>query len=116
MLPGEVSPQIVYMPLIGGHEQVAVGLVSGRIAGSLFESIQERNRIERHLDIDVGGELRAHAAHALAGGSQAFPCFALDHQHVLHAGFGEMESDAGTDAPPANTTDVAPVTPHSFIL
>jgi hypothetical protein len=106
LLPGEVGPQIIYVRLGGRHEQVAVRLVSGRVAGGLLKPVQEGDGVQRHLDIDVGGELRAHAAHALAGRPEALACLALDHEHVLHPSLGEMKGDAGTNDARAYDDDV----------
>ena len=106
LLPREVGPQIVYVLLIGGHEQVAMRFVSGRVASGLLKAVQERNGIQRHSNIHVGGELCAHASHALAGGSETLPCFTLHDQHVLYSSFSEMKSNAGTDDARAYDDDV----------
>ena len=97
LLPGDVGAQIVHVPVIGGHEQIAVRLVAGRVAGGLFESREERNGVNGHADVHVGCELRAHAAHAFAGGAKALAGLAFDDQHVLAARFGQMKRDAGPD-------------------
>ena len=57
---------------------------------------EDRDGVERHADVHRGGELRAHSAHALAGGSQALLAFALDHQHVAASRLREMPGDAGS--------------------
>ena len=40
--------------------------VTRRVPGQFFKPRKEGNRVKRHLDIDLGGELSPHAAHALA--------------------------------------------------
>ena len=97
LLPGAVGAQIVHVPIVGGHEQIAMRPVSGGMAGGLFESGEERNGVNGHADVHVGCELRAHAAHAFAGGPKTLPSLAFNDQHVLAACFGKMKRDAGPD-------------------
>ncbi len=72
----------------------------------LFECGVERNRVQRHLDVGLGGELGAHSAHALAGGTFALVRLALDDEHVAAARLGQMPGDAGAHNPAADDDDV----------
>src|SRR5262245_39540157 len=78
-------------------EQIAMRTVIGGVAGRLFKTREEVNRVERHLDVDRRGELGAHAAHALAGRTESLLLFAFDDQNVRAARFGKVICDARSD-------------------
>ena len=92
-----VGLQIVEVRLLGGDEQVALVAIAGGLSQALVERGVERNRVQRHLDVGLGSELRAHAAHALAGGPFALVRFALHDEHVAATGFRQMPRDARAD-------------------
>src|SRR5258708_35812028 len=92
-----ICAQIVQVRFRGGHKQIAVRLVSGRMASEFLEAIQNRTRIEPHPDIDIGCELSSYAAHALDGGTETPPGFALQHQNDLTPRLGQTLRDAGAD-------------------
>ena len=62
--------------------------------------------IERHADVDGGGELRADTAHALSGGAFALMGFAFDDDDVAAARFGEVVCDGGADNAASDDDDV----------
>src|SRR5690348_9237541 len=67
------------------------------MADDFFKLRIEGNRVQRHLYIDGRGELRAHSAHALAGGTFSLRTLTFDHQHALAAAVREMPGDAGAN-------------------
>src|ERR1700736_188060 len=82
------------MRLTSRDEQVSMRLVSRWFANLFLEAGEERNRVERHLDIHVRSKLGPDAAHALAGRAQALPGLALDYQDVGAAGARQVIGNA----------------------
>src|SRR6202035_3304588 len=87
-------------------EKVALRAIPGRMPHHLIELIEERDGVERHLDALRGGELCAHAAHALAGGAFSLMGFTFQDEDVGAAGFGEVISDAGSDDAAADDNNI----------
>jgi hypothetical protein len=67
------------------------------MAGGLFKSRKEGDRVEGHTDVHVGRELRPHPSHTLAGGTKTLPGLAFHNQYVLATRFSEMKRDAGSN-------------------
>src|SRR5437879_1652705 len=65
------------------------------MSDDLIERGIERDRIQRHLDVDGSGELRTHAAHALASGAFALMALAFKHNHAAAACSCEVIGNAG---------------------
>src|SRR6266853_372022 len=85
------------MVFVSRAKKVTLGTIVAWKAEAFLETRIERNRIKRHLDIDWRRKLRPHSAHALAGGSFALRCLALDYQNIFAAGGDEVVGDAGAD-------------------
>jgi hypothetical protein len=96
-LAGEVVTQIGDMRVLGSKEKIALRTIVSGMADDFFKLRIEGNLIQRHLNVDGRGKLRAHAAHALAGGALALRAFPLDHQHAFAARMREMPGDAGAN-------------------
>src|SRR5215510_43010 len=62
----------------------------------LFKGIEERDRIQRHLDADRCRELGSYTAHALPGRPLALVRFALQHYDVADACLGKVVRNART--------------------
>ena len=101
-----VLAQIFQMALVCGGKKIALRPVAGGISHDFVERAEERDRVKRHPDVDGGGELSPHAAHALSGGTFTLVRFALDHQDVAASGLGQVVSDARTDDSTADDDDV----------
>src|SRR5258708_39986630 len=78
----EVRPQVGQVLIGGGAEKISLWTVIARIAQMVFEGRIERNRVERHLNVDGGRKLGAHAAHSLPSRSLALCSLALDYEDV----------------------------------
>ena len=86
--------------------QISLGTIVARVSQAFFKAGIERNRIQRHLDVDRRRELRPYAAHALARGSLALRRLALDYQNIFAAGGREVVGDAGGNNASADEDDV----------
>src|SRR5271166_2389890 len=67
------------------------------MAGVLFKLRKEGDGVERHANVHVGRELRAHAAHALSGGAETGMRLALENENIAAALLSEMVGDARSD-------------------
>src|SRR3954468_19996637 len=63
----------------------------------LVEGRVERDRVQRHLDIDSRRELSADSAHALACRAFALMAFAFEDEDILLPCCSEVVGDARTD-------------------
>ena len=90
------------MLFAGRHEQVALRTIAAGAARGLLEARKKIESVERQANVDLGGELRAHAAHALARGAAAQVRLALQHQDVRASGLGKMVGDARAHNPSAH--------------
>src|SRR5262249_4365532 len=96
----------IEVTLVGRDEQVPLRAISRRMPHHVIERVEERNRVQGHLDAFRCRELGAHSAHALARGPLALMRFAFEDEDVGTAGFGQMIRDAGADNSTANDDDV----------
>ena len=96
-----IGAQIIQVLLARRHEQVALRTIAAGAARGLLEAGKKIERIERQANVDFGGELRAHASHALARGAAAQMRLALQHQDVRASGLGKMIGDACAHNSPA---------------
>jgi hypothetical protein len=74
--------QVSHMLFICRTEQITVCAVIRGMSNHLIELRKEVDRVLRHLNIHRRRELRAHAAHAFAGGPFTLVGLTLDHQHI----------------------------------
>jgi hypothetical protein len=89
-----VGAKVAEMGLGGGEEKVALGTIAGGLAEAFVERGVEGDGVERHANVDFGGELRTHATHALSGGTLALVGFSFDDEDVVASGLSEVISDA----------------------
>src|SRR5258708_17495887 len=75
----------------------------------VFEGRIERNRVERHLNVDGGRKLGAHAAHALPSRSLALCSLALDYEDVLTSRSDQVIGNTRPDNASADDGDVCGV-------
>ena len=101
-----VFAQVIQVALLRGDEEIALRAIAGGMPHHLFEGTEEGDGVHRHADVDGSGELRAHAAHALAGGPLTLTGFPLDDENVGAARFRQMIRNAGTYNTAANDDDV----------
>ena len=81
----------------GGAEKVTLRAIVAGVSEAVFEGGVKGDGVERHLDVDGGGELGTDAAHTLAGGAFALGGFAFNYQRAFASGFREVIGDAGAD-------------------
>ena len=101
-----ILAQILQMSGSGGDEKISLRAVARRVAHHFIEPAEERDGVHRHADVDRRGELGAHAAHALSGGSLTLRGFAFDHHHVAAPRFGQVIRDAGADNAAPDDNDI----------
>src|SRR5262249_2972942 len=66
----------------------------------------EGDRVERHADVGLARELRAHAAHRFACRPLALVRFALEYHDARTAGVSEVPRDGRADDSPADDGDI----------
>ena len=101
-----VGAQGVEVPWFGGHKQIALAAITRRMARHLLEILKKRNRVERHAYVRFGGELGAHAAHALARRAFSGVRFALQDHDVAAAALGQMPGNTASHDPRPNDDHV----------
>src|SRR5882724_8651321 len=85
------------MALAGREKQISLRLVSTRMSQALIELCIERDRVERHLDVDRCRELSADPAHALSCRAFTLMALALEDEDVLRSCGGQVIGDACAD-------------------
>src|SRR5262249_43248125 len=111
----EIVTQVIKVRLFRSEEEVSLGTVVGGIANDFLKSCVERNGVERHLYVDGGGELRAHAAHALAGRAFALRALALNDQDIFASRVSEVPGNARTNDTAADNRYVNRVYLHESL-
>lgn len=94
------------MALAVCNEEITVRLVAGRMPDYFFELCKERNRVHRHPNVDLSGELSANAAHTFSGRSFALGGLSLQKDDVTDVTLGQMIGDACADDSCADDDDV----------
>src|ERR1043166_4438149 len=94
------------MLFMGGEKKVALRSVARGVPHSIVESREKANRVQRQSNVQSGGKLRPHAAHALAGRALALMALPLKHDHIPAASFGQVVGDARPDNSTADDNDI----------